>query len=64
MLQAYKLRIWTIYNQNLASLAWKKKKEKKEKNCHNTSNRVSPDSRHFSEAKALPWMIPLDQFLS
>ena len=42
----------------------KKKRKKKEKNCHNTSNRVSLDSRHFSEAKALPWMIPLDQFLS
>ena len=43
----------------------KKKSGGKEKNCHNTSNRVSLDSRHFSEAtKALPWMIPLDQFLS
>jgi len=51
--QAYKLRIWMLNNQNMASLAWKKKAGKKEKNCHNTSNRVSLDFRHFSEAKAL-----------
>ena len=41
MLQAYKLRIWTVYNQNMASLAWKKKREKGEKLSQYVESRQS-----------------------
>ena len=42
MLQAYKLRIWMLTNQNMASLAWKKKAgEKGEKLSQYVESRQS-----------------------